>query len=122
MSIYKQAKKRIVRSETNLSEQGTYNRSYRTALTPPLPPSGINTSKSLTVHSAVAPWLLTYISVPTLSEDHTRFAGLVPGSCVRKIRRYQSPVCISKIDYLQTAPVIYLPLIYTYTDILHGPF
>ena len=42
--------------------------------------SGTSISKSLTDHSAVIPVLLTYISVPTLIEDHTRLAGSVPGS------------------------------------------
>ena len=50
-------------------------------LTPELATSsGISISKSLTDHSAVIPVLLTYISVPTLIEDHTRLAGSVPGS------------------------------------------
>ena len=50
-------------------------------LTPELATSsGTNISKSLTDHSAVIPVLLTYISVPTLIEDHTHFAGSVPGS------------------------------------------
>ena len=50
-------------------------------LTPELPTSsGTSISKSLTDHSAVIPVLLTYITVPTLIEDHTRLAGSVPGS------------------------------------------
>lgn len=48
---------------------------------------GTKTSKSLTVHSAVAPDGLTYISVPTLIEVHTLFAGCVPGSCTRATNR-----------------------------------
>ena len=50
-------------------------------LTPELATSsGTSISKSLTDHSAVIPVLLTYITVPTLIEDHTRLAGSVPGS------------------------------------------
>ncbi|XP_075648749.1 putative 12-oxophytodienoate reductase-like protein 1 [Castanea sativa] len=50
-------------------------------LTPELATSsGTNISKSLIDHSAVIPVLLTYISVPTLIEDHTCLAGSVPGS------------------------------------------
>ena len=50
-------------------------------LTPELATSsGTNISKSLTDHSTVIPVLLTYISIPTLIEDHTRLAGSIPGS------------------------------------------
>ena len=50
-------------------------------LTPELATSsGTSISKSLPDHSAVIPVLLTYITVPTLIEDHTRLAGSVPGS------------------------------------------
>ena len=40
---------------------------------------GTSMSNPLSVHSASA-FLLTYISVPTSSDDHRLFAGGVPGS------------------------------------------
>lgn len=64
---------------------------------------GTNTSKSLTV-STVSCLLLTYISVPTLIDVHTRFAGLVPGSCPqRQISLMLSPnlnICAHNLYYL----------------------
>lgn len=73
-----------VASKHALRMRTTFHLHYQQLLT--VPPCdvihllGTRMSNPLSVHSASA-FLLTYISVPTSSDDHRLFAAGVPGSC-----------------------------------------